>query len=189
MRMTLLIVTALLALPAGAQDDPRLARSRELAAAFQQALGAKLMAAIGAGGPVAAIEVCHVEAPAIATQQSARAGARIGRTSLKVRNAANAPDPTARAVLERFEQDWAADRSAPPESYIVSADGSARYMGGIVTQGLCVTCHGATLTPELALAIAARYPDDAATGFAVGDLRGAFLIDWPAGAETETVSP
>jgi hypothetical protein len=28
-----------------------------------------------------------------------------------------------------------------------------------------------------------QYPADAATGFAVGELRGAVVVDWPAGAE------
>jgi hypothetical protein len=29
-------------------------------------------------------------------------------------------------------------------------------------------------------AIQQRYPDDQATGFIVGDLRGAFVVSWPA---------
>ena len=183
MRTTLLIAAALLALPACAQEDPRLARSRELAGSLQQALGSRLMATLGSEGPVAAIEVCQVEAPVIAAGLSAGAQARVGRTALKVRNPANTPDADARGVLEQFDATWAADRSAPPESFTIAQDGSARYMSGIVTQGLCVTCHGATLTPELAAAVAERYPADEATGYAVGDLRGAFLIDWPATAD------
>jgi len=49
-----------------------------------------------------------------------------------------------------------------------------------VLQPLCATCHGMTLAPPVAEAVAARYPEDDATGFGVGELRGAFLIDWPA---------
>ena len=47
--------------PVAAQDapasaaDPRHAQSRELATALQQALGSRLMAALGSGGPVAHI--------------------------------------------------------------------------------------------------------------------------------------
>jgi cytochrome c551/c552 len=178
MPIWMLIVTALLALPAVAQDDPRLAASRELAASLQQQLGARLMAAMGSGGPVAAIEVCQIEAPAIAAELST--SARVGRTALKARNPANAPDPAARIQLERFEQQWSSGPAEPPEAFSVAADGSARYMQAIVTQALCVSCHGSALTPAITAAIAARYPDDAATGFAVGELRGAFLIDWPA---------
>jgi hypothetical protein len=182
LRPAVLVAAALCIGTAAAQEDPRAARGRELAGALQQELGARLTAAIGSGGPVNAIGVCNVEAPAIAAQLSTSAGAQVGRTSLKVRNPANAPDDDARATLQSFESAWRRDTSAPPESFTVAADGSARYMKAIPTQPLCVICHGATLAPEVAAAIEARYRNDAATGFAVGDLRGAFLIDWPATA-------
>jgi Protein of unknown function (DUF3365) len=165
-----------------AQEDPRIARSRELATLLQQSLGARLTAAISAGGPIGAIDVCKVEAPQIAAQLSASANARVGRTSLKVRNSNSAPDSAARAVLERFELAWRSDSNTPPEMFAIAANGSARYMRAIPTQALCVTCHGPALAPDVAAAIAARYPNDAATGFAVGDLRGAFVIEWPAPA-------
>jgi hypothetical protein len=182
-----LVATSLAMLAAAssitAQDDPRLARSREAATALQQALGARLSAAIGESGPIGAIEVCNVEAPGIAERLSASAGARVGRTSLKVRNPANQPDERALSTLERFELEWQRDQRSPPETFAVEADGSARYMRAIPTQALCVTCHGPALAADLAAAIAQRYPTDRATGFSVGTLRGAFVIDWPAAAE------
>jgi hypothetical protein len=61
-------------------------------------------------------------------------------------------------------------------------------MRAIPTDALCLTCHGATLAPELAAAIARDYPADAATGFAQGQLRGAFSVIWPAAAVTATPS-
>jgi mono/diheme cytochrome c family protein len=168
---------------AAAQDDERLTRSRELATELQQALGARLTAALGERGPVGAIEVCSLEAPEIAARLSTSSGAAVGRTSLRVRNPANEPDDEARTTLERFELAWQRDASAPPEDFAVATDGSARYMRAIPTQPLCVTCHGPAIAPELAAAIAERYPTDRATGFAPGSLRGAFLIEWPAAAE------
>lgn len=68
----------------------------------------------------------------------------------------------------------------PIEHLGPAPDGGTRYMRAIVLQPLCATCHGATLAPPVAEAVAARYPDDRAVGFEVGELRGAFLIDWPA---------
>jgi hypothetical protein len=165
------------------QEDTRVERSRDLATALQQSLGARLSTAISGGGVIGAIDVCNVEAPEIAASLSAGAGARVGRTSLRVRNPDNAPDDTARITLESFELEWQRDNGAPPESFVVAADGSARYMRAIPTQALCVTCHGPALAADVAAAIAARYPADRATGFTVGTLRGAFLIDWPAQAD------
>jgi hypothetical protein len=177
-----MIVIALLAGACSAPgDDPRLAQSRALAQAFQQQLGGELQAAMARGGPVEAIGVCREVAPEIADRFAAQSQARVGRTALRVRNPANAPDPQARSILEEFERRLAADPETVPEHFAVAADGSARYLGAILLQPLCAACHGETLAPEVVDAVAGHYPDDQATGFAVGELRGAFLIDWPAG--------
>jgi hypothetical protein len=68
----------------------------------------------------------------------------------------------------------------PVERFAAASDGSARYMQAIVLQPMCAMCHGDSLAPEVRATIQENYPDDQATGFAVGELRGAFLIDWPA---------
>lgn len=164
---------------AGAVDaaDERLARSRTIVAGFQQALQSELQAAL-AGGPVRAIDVCREVAPAIADRASAESGADVGRTALRVRNPDNAPDADAIRVLERFRTEVAA--GAAPEHYRVHEDGSARYMRAIVLNPPCAICHGTRLAPSVVEALAEHYPEDRATGFEVGELRGAFVIDWPA---------
>ncbi|MEX2498681.1 MAG: DUF3365 domain-containing protein [Wenzhouxiangellaceae bacterium] len=47
----------------------------------------------------------------------------------------------------------------------------------------CVICHGESIAPELAETIKQLYPQDQATGFAPGELRGAFsvTVELPAG--------
>ena len=177
---TLFPFCLLAALSAAAQDDERLALSRDATAQLGQELTAALLSALGTDGPVEAIGVCSIEASPIAARLSGEAGARIGRTALRIRNPENAPDEAAREVMEAFARDLAADATAPPEHFETRPDGSARYMSAIVAQPLCVTCHGSEIAPEVAAAIAGHYPADQATGFAVGDLRGAFIVDWPA---------
>ena len=179
-RYTLLPISLLVALSAAAQDDERLAQSRDAAAQLGQELTAALLTALGTGGPVEAVEVCSVEASPIAARLSEQAGARVGRTALRVRNPENAPDEAVREVMETFAHDLAAGATAPPEHFETRSDGSARYMSAIVAQPLCITCHGSEIAPEVATAIAEFYPSDQATGFAVGDLRGAFIVEWPA---------
>lgn len=179
-RYTLLPICLLVTVSAAAQDDERLELSRDAAAQLGQELTAALLTALGSGGPVEAIGVCGVEASPIATTLSQQAGARVGRTALKVRNPENAPDEAAREVMEAFARDLAAGATAPPEHFETRPDGGARYMSAIVAQPLCVACHGSEIAPEVAAAIAGRYPADQAIGFAVGDLRGAFIIEWPA---------
>lgn len=161
------------------QVDDRLERSRAIVGEFQQELGGELRSAMADGGPVNAVEVCSDRAPAIAERASADSGARVSRTALRVRNPDNVPDEAAAAVLREFEDRLAAGAKLPMEQVDRHADGSMRYMRAIVLEPLCATCHGTSLAPEVAQAVAARYPEDRATGFEVGEVRGAFLVDWP----------
>lgn len=176
----MLILCLIAAASAEAQDDRRLTRSKEAAVQLQLELGATLLSALQAGGPAEAIGVCSVEASAIAARLSEQTGASVGRTALRIRNSDNAPDEDARTVLAAFERDLATGAATTPEHFETKSDGSARYMSAIVTQPLCLVCHGSELAPEVAAAIDRHYPSDRATGFAVGDLRGAFVIEWPA---------
>ncbi|MGE0387978.1 MAG: DUF3365 domain-containing protein [Gammaproteobacteria bacterium] len=169
-----------------APPDPRMAQGRELSTRLQQQLSGRLMAAMLESGAVNAIDVCRTEAPGIAAGLSSGAGARVWRTALKVRNPVNAPDLNARAVLEEFADELGTGTGAVPEHFAVAADGSARYMRAIVTQPPCLACHGAEIAAPVREAIQAHYPQDAATGFAAGDLRGAFVVDWPARSPAET---
>ncbi|MEQ8860523.1 MAG: DUF3365 domain-containing protein [Pseudomonadales bacterium] len=168
---------------AGVADD-RLDESRAIALEFQKTLGGALKLAMADGGPVSAISVCAEVAPAIAARMSAETGATVSRTALRVRNPENAPDADAVEVLEQFRARIAAAEPGPIEHLGPNGAGGTRYLRAIPLDPLCVACHGAVLAPDVAAAVAARYPDDRATGFEPGELRGAFLIDWPASAET-----
>jgi hypothetical protein len=177
-----LLGLCLAALPmlAAAGEDARLEEGRALAGALGAQLKAELMTAMQADGPVAAIEVCHVEAPRIAARLSGD-GATVGRTALKVRNPANAPTAGQAAVMTDFAKRMRrGETDAPPEAFDVAADGSARYMRAIPTGAPCLACHGSDIAPAVQARLDALYPQDAATGFRAGELRGAFVVAWPA---------
>jgi len=186
----LLMGVSLCTLVASAADEARwpewVEKSRELSMQLGTELKAELGAAIQKGGPIAAIDVCHTRAPAIAARLSAESGARVGRTALKLRNSANAPDDLQRAVLEQFAGDLASGKIEGPleAAFEMKREGGIErhYMRAIPTEALCLTCHGETVAPELAAAIARDYPGDEATGFKQGELRGAFSVVWPASA-------
>lgn len=182
----LLLVSSPFTLAAGepTPDTAWVEQSRELAMQLGGQLKGELTKAIAEGGPMAAINVCYLRAPEIAAQLSQASGARVGRTALRVRNPSNAPDDLERTVLEQFAADLGSgpiDR--PLEAVFEIRRGDAverRYMRAIPTDALCLTCHGKTIAPELAAAIARDYPKDQATGFEQGQLRGAFSVVWPA---------
>ena len=181
------LATAAGAALAAAPPDDWLARSRALADELTAELKAELGAALQTGGPVAAIEVCRTRAPMIAAKLSNESGAVVGRTALRLRNPANAPDEVSRALLQRFAADMpggaGAPGAAPPEAALElrTADGvERRYLRAIALQPPCVACHGRVLAPEVREALANAYPQDAATGFDPGQLRGAVVVRWRA---------
>ena len=188
MKRVVSAMAVLLCLPTMAADSPAepswVEQSRRLTQQLGGQLKGELTTAIAAGGPVSAINVCYLRAPEIAAELSQSSGARVGRTALRVRNPSNAPDPLERTVLEQFAADLGSgpiDR--PIEAVFEIRRGDAverRYMRAIPTDALCLTCHGKALAPELAAAIARDYPADRATGFELGELRGAFSVVWPA---------
>jgi len=169
---------------AAAAEDARLAASRDIASGVQSALKGELVQAMATAGPVGAIAVCRTRAPVIAAQAGNAAGVRVSRTALRLRNPANAPDEPMRAVLEQFSERLHAG-AAPGqlEHFAPAPDGGARFMTAIVMQPPCLVCHGDNIAEPVRQALRDQYPADAATGFAVGELRGAVVVDWPAAAE------
>lgn len=163
-------------------------QSRQLAMQLGTELKGELSRAMTDSGPTAAIGVCRTRAPEIAARLSQQSGARVGRTALRVRNPANAPDDLQRALLEQFSSELASGKFQGPleAAFEINRGGQIerRYMRAIPTEAVCLTCHGQALAPELAAAIARDYPGDQATGFELGQLRGAFSVTWPAASLT-----
>ena len=147
---------------------------------FAGALQTELKGAMKAGGPVAAIAVCNTQAMPITQQISAQKGMHLSRVSLKNRHPANSPNEWQGAVLEDFEQQKAAgkDMGSLSWSETVSVDGQQefRFMKAIPTGAACLQCHGTNISPDVSRVLAGLYPEDRATGFSEGDIRGAFVV-------------
>lgn len=159
---------------AGAPDDG-LPAARSAVDRFGATLQATLGAALAAGDPVAAIGVCSDRAPAIAAQTGADAGLQIGRVSRRPRNPANTPTDWQRGVLERWAAELAAGADlADREEFVSTPDGGFKYLRPIVIRPPCLVCHGSDVAPAVTAALSEKYPDDRATGYRVGELRGAF---------------
>jgi len=154
--------------------------ARGSAAALGGQLQRELQDAIRSGGPIAGIEVCKQQAPAIASDVS-NARVEVGRTALKLRNPENRPDAWEQRVLEDFERRLASGEAAGQiETFAIRTRGDRRFghwMKAIPTQGVCTVCHGRTIAPDLAAVIDEAYPEDQARGFAEGELRGAFTVE------------
>ena len=167
-------------LPAEENSETELANFRNVAKQLGGTLKSELMAAMKSEGPMAAIAICNEKAPEISAKISQEMKFKVARTSLKPRNADNAPDEWEKQVLMQFEERKAQGEDPKQLEFhaVVETEGQRqrRYMKAIPTTEECLTCHGTELIPEIKAKLEELYPDDKATGFKVGDLRGAFTF-------------
>lgn len=127
---------------------------------------------MSSGGPAAAIEVCRRQAPKIAKEVGRQHGLSIGRTSFKLRNPDNQPPAWAKELVEQ--------RIAEP-TFLELENHSTGALLPIRLNAQCLACHGPPekLADDVKQQLAQRYPNDQATGFQDGDLRGWFWIEVP----------
>ena len=151
---------------------------------YQAALQSELMDAMKQGGPARAIQVCNTEAPQISSRVAKEKSSNltVRRTALRVRNPDNRPNSLEARGLRAIQNRLAAGE-APDKVRWHERDGDEFvYMRPIMTGALCTTCHGQTtsIPPEVRKELSRLYPNDQATGFSIGELRGAFVVTGPA---------
>ena len=183
MRKTLLaccIAGSLSSVCSAFDETAELEWANETAKEYATALKSELMAAMHAGGTLEAIETCNTKALAIGQEMSLANGENVSRVSLRNRNPENVPNDWQEAVLIDFENRKQAGENPDALTWheIAETDQGLvfRYMKAIPTAPLCLQCHGTNIAPPVAEKLAELYPNDQATGFEVGDLRGAFVV-------------
>jgi hypothetical protein len=168
---------------------PEVAAIRQAGEAAVAAVGKKLVTALNtalaAGGPEAAVLVCQTQALPLTAEKLADQPTLVSvkRTSLRLRNPANAPDAAERLALDHVAKLVAAGQPPPPVLVQrIQPSGTAapewRVYRPIATKAECLVCHGdpATQSPALRTALQTRYPTDAALGYAADQWRGLFRV-------------
>ena len=145
----------------------------------KKTLGGELKAAIERGGIEEAVTYCNVHALSLTDSIGKRYTATVKRVTDKPRNPANAATDAELAQLEQWRK-----LLAEGDQRVVTVDETPEarnfYMP-IKIESLCLNCHGVpgeTLSPENQALIAAKYPNDLATGYQLGDLRGLWHISF-----------
>ncbi len=185
-----LILTALLAGCATYGTEAPQARqveeSRNVAKTLVTRLGGQLKAEMQRNGPASAVGVCKEIAPQIAADLSHQTGWDVHRVGTRVRNPkTGTPDAWETKALATFDarlkQGEKPDTMELAEVVTEPSGKYLRYAKAIVVQPQCLTCHGPVESiPEGVKArLRADYPMDQATGYRVGDLRGAVVVKRP----------
>jgi hypothetical protein len=155
-------------------------KSRAAIKALGGELKSTLQASMKASGPIDSVAMCQLQAPEIANKISQSKGMEVARTSLKYRNQKNKPDAWEKSVLETFEQRKVKGEAVKTMEYseLTERNGEKvfRYMKAIPTGDVCLKCHGSNVSQPILSKINSLYPDDKATGFKKGDIRGAFSV-------------
>jgi len=164
--------------PSREAEQAAIARAQAAAQLLGSRLRERLTTVMKQAGPLAAVEVCAAEAQTLRSTVESETGVRVGRASLKLRNPQDAAPPWVAAWLT------AQIPGTPPTGSSTIESGLARVIKPLLIEPACLTCHGdeASLPAEVRSAIQRHYPSDAATGYRLGDLRGALWAEAPLSA-------
>ena len=144
-----------------------------------QTLGKNMKMHMKQGGPMDALNFCSEEAYTLTKKVNKQLpkGVRVKRITDKVRNPSNATIDNELAVLNTFKSMQSANIILP--KYLVEKVNSTTfkyYKPLVIKKKVCLKCHGTLKDIELKRAINERYPLDNATGYEMGDLRGAIVV-------------
>jgi hypothetical protein len=176
------IITPLVTTLTHANDAALLDEARKVSMMLPPKLLVALKEEMSKSGPEGAIPVCKAMAPKMAGEISQQTGWKIKRVSLKARNDARAiPDAWEKAALEDFDKRAAAGE--PPEKMEKGekVGSEYRFVKALPVQSLCLSCHGSAeqISPAVKSVLGQHYPNDLATGYSVGHIRGVISVRKP----------
>jgi hypothetical protein len=165
-----------------ATDGMVIEAGQGITSAMFQTLSGQLSGAIEEGGIPHALQFCSVEAIPLTEELSEQYGTDIKRATHRPRNPDNQADEKELAVIETYINAIGAGTELAPQ--ISRNEYYIRYFAPIrIGMDTCLQCHGSPETDinsdNLNL-IRSLYPDDQATGFSMGDLRGIWSVTLPA---------
>lgn len=169
--------------PSAEQQAAMAGDARKTAGSLIQQLGGELKKSLEANGPAESIAVCKDKAPVIAASLSKSSGFEVKRVSPKNRNPKGVPDAweaQAQADLEKRLAGGEKPETLETWQVVKTSSGKEfRYAKALVTQPVCLTCHGENIADGVKAKLAAEYPHDKATGYSAGMVRGIVSIKRP----------
>lgn len=179
-KMIIALAASTVLLYGASDEDAGLIQKGDNASAMLlEKLGGELKKHMSESGPIGALDFCSNNALALTHEVSVSTGTKIKRVSLNNRNPINQPTVEEKTVLEKWGQMATKNGRVPPFEVIQLSNGKKAYLKPIVIQNeACLKCHG-NVSGDVETAIKRLYPEDKATGYKMGDLRGAISITLP----------
>jgi hypothetical protein len=154
-----------------------ISRADLIVVTMQDAMLRELTEALELGGPEFAIKSCHIDVIGMTRRIGRQEGVTAGRTSDRLRSAANAPQAWAAPVVTAY----AGRRTRDVEGFAVDLGDKVGVLRPIAERPMCALCHGPAekISPAVREALGDQYPRDRATGFSEGEIRGWFWVEMP----------
>jgi hypothetical protein len=149
----------------------------------QAQLTAQLQEAIAANGPAGALDFCKVNALPLLKSLESKHAVTLRRVSSQPRNPGDAPNAQEIPLLDAYAYNAENNILADPSIQKIESGEVLLYTKPILmANALCLSCHGdpkKDIAPETAAKLKQLYPQDPATGYAQGDLRGMWALRLP----------
>ena len=151
-------------------------KGKVIAQASFTKLSTELKSAMEVGGVESAIQYCSISAIPLTDSLSKVHNASIRRVSDKYRNPINRPTAEELEVIKFYQQQ--ANNNEQLKPLIREVHEKQVFYAPINIQELCLKCHGSLNEMPNYPVIKNTYPDDLATGYVLGDLRGIWSISF-----------
>ncbi len=153
-------------------------KGKEIAMATFKVFKGHIQKVASTQGLPAVVDFCNKKALQLTDSMAQANNVIIKRTSHKLRNEKNAPDAAQKEILDTYLKAQEEGQALKP---IVKKDkdGYVHFYGPIKLKHECLKCHGQPekdISPAIYKVIKEKYPNDQATGFKEGDLRGIWDI-------------
>lgn len=153
-------------------------RGNSVSQKLASALMTNLSAQIRQDGIAEAINFCSVAAIPLTDSISDQEGVKVSRVSHLNRNPNNAANEQEMEIIEKY---LAHIEAAEPIDPVVIAEEQQYiyYSPILISMPTCLKCHGVQgedIPAEVSQELQQRYPNDKATGFKMGELRGLFKV-------------
>lgn len=154
---------------------------RDISQAAFKTLSSNLKQAMKKGGVEYALKFCNIEAMPLTDSLSEHYGIELRRASHQPRNPVNRADSLEMETVKKYLRQIQKNEKLKPATY--AHENTISFHAPIrITNPLCLNCHGEPGT-DIAQSdfetIQKLYPEDEATGFKMGELRGIWSIDFP----------
>ncbi len=158
-------------------DSTYIIKGNRIAKISFETISGELQKALANGSIESALRYCNVNAFPITDSLAAAHQVSIRRVSDKTRNPRNKADKMEEFLMKGFGIDLSEGNDLSPK--LVLKDDSVIFYKPIITQALCLNCHGVPgkdITFSNDSLIQALYPRDKAVGYQANQLRGLWRI-------------